>query len=126
MRTSASSRRIMSSPSVALAKVGSRSSGSALVRSPRFPPWRNRRYHVSSSWAGTWVSRETWSNDSPRRSRSTISCLRCTLHRAGSAGGVGLGEGLGTRSGFFAMATLLCARQYKRAGCPGKPGPILV
>jgi hypothetical protein len=42
---------------------------------------------LASSWAGTWLSRETASSASPRRSRRTISVFRCTLHRSGSSAG---------------------------------------
>jgi len=43
------------------------------------------RFQLSSSWAGTWLSRETASSASPRRSRRTNSVFRCRLQRSGSS-----------------------------------------
>jgi hypothetical protein len=51
MRSSASSRRIISSPIFARARISSRSSGSAFVRSPRLPCSRKIRCQRSSSCA---------------------------------------------------------------------------
>src|SRR5438093_657735 len=61
-RCSASSNRIISSPILARASVSSRSSGSLRVLSPRVPCSRKMRFQLSSSWAGTWLSRETASS----------------------------------------------------------------
>src|SRR5437660_3032839 len=85
MRCSASSNRIISSPIFARARVSSRSSGSLRVFSPRVPCTRKSRFQLSSSWAGTWLSRETASSASPRESRRTNSVFRCTLQRSGSS-----------------------------------------
>src|SRR5436309_188426 len=113
MRYSASSSRIISSPIFARARVSSRSSGSLRVFSPRAPWSRNTRFQASSSWAGTWLSRETASSASPRRSRSTNSVFRCTLQRSGSsttsAGGGSLpGVVVGFRALSFMPGLLGC------------------
>src|SRR4030095_4032021 len=73
MRYSANSNLIISSPIFARANVSSRSSGSLRVFSPRVPVSRNTRFQFSSSWARTWLSRDTASSTSPRMSRSTSS-----------------------------------------------------
>jgi hypothetical protein len=86
MSSSASSSRIINSPIFARASVRSRSSGSARTFSPRAPVSRKIRFQLSSSWAGTWLSRDTASSASPRSSRSTSSVFRWTLHRSGSSG----------------------------------------
>src|SRR5262249_26680774 len=85
MRCSASSNLIINSPIFARASVSSRSSGSLRLFNPRVPCSRNTRFHISSSFAGTWLSRETASSGSPRIKRSTSSVLRCTLQRSGSS-----------------------------------------
>src|SRR5262245_4673587 len=113
MRCSASSKRIISSPILARASVSSRSSGSLRVLSPRVPCSRKIRFQLSSSWAGTWLSRETASSASPRRSRKTSSVLRCTLQRSGrsttSAGGGSLpGVVVGFRALSFMPGLLGC------------------
>jgi hypothetical protein len=59
--------------------------GSPRLFSPRPPASRNVRFHASSSWAGTWLSRETASSPSPRSTRRTNSVLRCALQRSGSS-----------------------------------------
>jgi hypothetical protein len=59
MRCSAASSRIIDSPILARAKVSSPSSGSARALRPGVPVSRKARFQLSSSWAGTWRSRET-------------------------------------------------------------------
>src|SRR3989454_1042243 len=93
MRSSASSRRIISSPIFARARISSRSSGSAFVRSPRLPCSRKIRCQRSSSCAGTWLSRDTASKASPRSNRNTNSIFRCTLQRSGRSSAVAPGVG---------------------------------
>src|SRR5262249_29412154 len=85
MRSSASSNLIINSPILARASVSSRSSGSPRIRRPRVPCSRNTRLQLSSSWAGTWLSRETPSSASPRSRRSTNSVFRAALQRSGSS-----------------------------------------
>src|SRR5215813_14227826 len=85
MRSSASSNLIINSPILARASVSSRSSGSPRIRRPRVPCSRNTRFQLSSSWAGTWLSRETASSASPRSRRSTNSVFRAALQRSGSS-----------------------------------------
>src|SRR5664280_197242 len=78
---SASSNFIISSPTLARARVNSRSwSGSPrLLRWPLPPSTKTRRH--SSSWcAGTPISRETVATSSPRTSRKTTSAFRPDVH----------------------------------------------
>ena len=58
-----------------------------------------RRRQRSSSWAGTWLSRDTASSASPRRSRRTNSDFRWTLHRSGSSTSFGGLDGSGGVAG---------------------------
>src|SRR5262249_19394659 len=76
MRASPNSNLIINPPILARASVSSRSSGSPRIRKPRVPCSRNTRFQLSSSCAGTWLSRETASSASPRRSRNTSSIFR--------------------------------------------------
>ena len=120
MRCSASSSRIINSPIFARARVRSRSSGSARVLSPRVPVSRNRRFQLSSSCAGIWLSRETPSKGSPRSSRSTSSVFRCTLHRSGSstlplAPDSSAGAVVGFRA-FFPMSASLVTTMISQTG----------
>ncbi len=57
MRSSASSNRIINSPSFAWVRRSLRSSGPTWRLSPWVPASRNARFQPSSSWAGTWLSR---------------------------------------------------------------------
>src|SRR5450830_814821 len=81
---SASSSSIISSPTLARARVSSRSwSGSPrLLRCPLPPSTKTRRH--SSSWcAGTPISRDTVATSSPRSSRNTTSAFRPDVHLSG-------------------------------------------
>jgi hypothetical protein len=62
-----------------------RALGDHRLLSPRAPASRNARLQLSSSCAGTWLSRETASSGSPRSRRKTNSVLRWALHRSGRA-----------------------------------------
>src|SRR5438445_10883767 len=106
MRCSASSKRIISSPILARASVSSRSSGSLRVLSPRVPCSRKILFQLSSSWAGTWLSRETASSASPRSSRRTSSHFRWTLHRSGSSVSFGVLDGSGGDAGFLGFVPM--------------------
>src|SRR5262249_37746466 len=55
------------------------------IRRPRVPCSRNTRFQLSSSCAGTWLSRDTPSSASPRSRRSTNSVFRAALQRSGSS-----------------------------------------
>src|SRR5215469_17004102 len=110
MRCSANSKRIISSPILARASVSSRSSGSLRVLSPRLPCSRKIRFQLSSSWAGTWLSRDTASSPSPRSSRRTSSAFRWMLQRSGSSTSFGGRDGSDGVAGFldvFPMSGLL-------------------
>src|SRR5262249_8005066 len=99
-----------SSPIFARASVSSRSSGSLRVLSPRLPCSRKIRFQLSSSWAGTWLSRDTASSASPRSSRRTSSAFRWMLHRSGSStsfGGLDGSDGAAGFLGFLPMSGLL-------------------
>ncbi|PYN40157.1 MAG: hypothetical protein DME00_35165 [Candidatus Rokuibacteriota bacterium] len=123
MRCSASSKRIISSPIFARARVSSRSSGSLRVFSPRVPCSRKSRFQLSSSWAGTWLSREAASSASPRRSRRMSSVFRWTLQRSGSSTASARGGSLpGVVVGFRAlsfMTGLLGCRHRSPDGVQG-------
>src|SRR5262245_1131208 len=114
MRYSASSRRIVNSPTLARARVSSRSSGSLRLFSPRPPASRKTRFQPSSSWAGTWLSRDTASSGSPRSTRRTSSVFRCALHRSGSSSGPLGAEGSSPPDfalvGFLAIPTSMVHR----------------
>src|SRR4030095_4039684 len=107
MRCSASSSRIISSPILARASVTPRSSGSLRVLSPRVPCSRKIRFQLSSSWAGTWLSRDTASSASPGSSRRTNAHFRWTLHRSGSSGSFGGLDGSGGVTGFLGFVSML-------------------
>src|SRR5450830_1278589 len=79
--TSASSSSIISSPTLARARVSSRSwSGSPRLLSWPLPPSMKTRRHSSTWCAGTPISRETVASSSPRKSRKTTSALRPDIH----------------------------------------------
>src|SRR5262249_58118427 len=68
------------------------------------------RFQLSSSCAGTRLSRDTASSASPRRSRRTNSDFRWTLHRSGSSTSFGGLDGSGDVAdflGFVPMSGLL-------------------
>src|SRR5262245_46619607 len=114
IRYSASSSRIVNSPTLARARVSSRSSGSLRLFSPRPPASRKTRFQPSRSCAGTWLSRETASSGSPRRRRRTSSISRWALHRSGNSSGA-LGAGVSSPPGlalvgFFAIPTSMVHR----------------
>src|SRR5262249_1423396 len=124
-RSSASSRRIITSPSLARVRTSSRSSGSVWRFNPLAPPSRNARCQLSSSWAGTWLSRQPVSSDSPRGSRNTSSVFRCALHRSGSSG-VSSRDGAGSFDDFDDGRSIpsLLEQDCDPNRCPKKPGPI--
>src|SRR6266542_2392948 len=127
MRCSASSSRIINSPIFARARVSSRSSGSARVLRPRAPVSRNTRFHLSSSWAGIWLSRETVSSASPRSRRSTNSVLPCTLHRSGSSAPSFIPDSsaraaIGFRA-FFPISASLVTTMISQTGVQGNRVP---
>src|SRR5882672_5034662 len=93
---SASSSRIMTSPSFAWTRFNSRSSGSMRFFKLCVPPSRNTRRHSSSAWAGTWLSRATASSGSPRNSRTTSSVFRDALQRSGISAGASAPAGAPT------------------------------
>src|SRR5450830_1588086 len=81
---SASSNSIISSPTLARARVSSRSwSGSPRLLSCPLPPSTKTRRHSSSWCAGTPISRETVASSSPRKSRKTTSTFRPDVHLSG-------------------------------------------
>src|SRR5262249_61933899 len=91
---------------LARASVSSRSSGSLRVLSPRVPCSRKIRFQLSNSWAGTWLSRETASSASPRRSRRTNSDFRWTLQRSGSSTSFDGLDGSGGVAGFLGFVPM--------------------
>src|SRR5262249_51424398 len=77
---------------------------------PARPLLEEDRFQLSSSWAGTWLSRDTASSPSPRRSRKTNSDFRWMLQRSGSSASLGAREGSGGVAdflGFVPMSGLL-------------------
>src|ERR1035437_950433 len=81
---SASSNSIISSPTLARARVSSRSwSGSPRLLSWPLPPSTKPRRHSSIWCAGTPISRETVASSSPRNSRRTTSAFRPDVHLSG-------------------------------------------
>src|SRR5450759_909229 len=81
---SASSNSIISSPTLARARVSSRSwSGSPRLLRWSLPPSTKTRRHSSSWCAGTPISRETVATSSPRSSRNTTSTFRPDVHLSG-------------------------------------------
>src|SRR5262249_42926943 len=77
---------------------------------PAVPCSRKIRFQLSSSWAGTWLSRDTASSVSPRRRRRSNSDSRWTLQRSGSSlsfGGLGGSGGVADFLGFVPMSGLL-------------------
>src|SRR5262249_37417230 len=76
------------------------------VLSPRVPCSRKMRFQLSSSWAGTWLSRDTASSASPRKSRKTNSDFRWTLHRSGSSTSFGGLDGSGDVAGFLGFVPM--------------------
>src|SRR5215467_13407097 len=64
------------------------------------------RFQLSSSWAGTWLSRETPSSASPRSRRGANSDLRWTLQRSGSSSSFGGLNGSGGVTGFLGFVPM--------------------